>query len=204
MQQNIFILMMFVSLLGAISLGITVKFSSWSGIKLILGLSFSFWGIAFFMAQIETFYFREAFTYLTNREILNIFALLYILIYLIFGYFIAWQFEAVRLFYSGTAEELSFWGQILNTLDTNSLFIPYHFGRGLLWIVFSIPVILMMKGNLKKTVVSLVLIFSYHGFQIIMAQGIFPPAVLVAHTIETTISAGIYGGLIGHMFRIKR
>jgi hypothetical protein len=51
--------------------------------------------------------------------------------------------------------------------------------------------------------VSLMLIFSYHGFQIIMAQGIFPPEVLVAHTVETTISACIYGGLIGYMFHVQ-
>ena len=49
----------------------------------------------------------------------------------------------------------------------------------------------------------LILIFSYHGFQIVMAQGIFPQDVLIAHTIETTISACIYGGLIGYMFNIR-
>jgi len=36
-----------------------------------------------------------------------------------------------------------------------------------------------------------------------MAQGIFPQDVLIAHTIETTASACIYGGLIGYMFNIR-
>lgn len=250
MQNTILGLMLLVSLLGAIALSINVKLSEWSGIKLILALGLSFWGIEYFVAQIETFYFREAFTFMTNIEILNImlrgvittiivvpltviifgkrkatgkisikeilerieikswvkkapfFALLYIIIYLFFGYYVAWQFEAVRLFYSGTTEQLNFISQIVMTIKEMPLFLPYHFIRGLLWVAFSVPIILMMKGSRIKTMISLMLIFSYHGFQIIMAQGIFPPDVLIGHTIETTISACIYGGLIGYMFHI--
>jgi len=248
-DMQMFGLMLLVSLLGAIALSVNVKLSEWDGIGLILALGVSFWGIEYFMAQMETFYFRDAFTF-TNMEILNImlrgvittiivvpltviifgkqktikkisikeslekievtswmkkaplFALFYIIIYLFFGYYVAWQFEAVRLFYTGSAEQLDFIAQIVRTMKEMPLFLLYHFIRGLLWIVFSIPIILIM-GDRIKTMVSLMLIFSYHGFQIIMAQGIFPPEVLVAHTVETTISACIYGGLIGYMFHVQ-
>jgi len=247
MQNTIFVLMLLVSLLGAIALSINVKLSEWSGTKLILALGLSFWGIEYFIAQIETLYFREAFPFMTNMEILNImlrgvittiivvpltviifgkrkavenivikdvlakieikswmkkapvFALLYIIIYLFFGYYVAWQFEAVRLFYSGTTEQLNFINHIIMTMKGRPLFLLYHFIRGLLWIGFSVPIILMNSSRIK-TMISLMLLFSYHGFQIIMAQGIFPPDVLIGHTIETTISACIYGGLIGYMF----
>jgi hypothetical protein len=247
---QIFGLMLLASLLGAIALSINVKLSEWNGTKLIIALGLSFWGIEYFMAQIETFYFRDAFTFMTNTEILNIilrgaitttiavplsviifgkrketgkisvkeslrrvemkswmkkaplFALFYIAIYLLFGYYVAWQFEAVRLFYSGSAEQLGLIAQIVRTMKEMPLFLPYHFIRGLLWVLFSIPVILMIRGR-TKAMMSLMLIFSYHGFQIIMAQGIFPPEVLVAHTVETTISACIYGGLIGYMFHLE-
>ena len=248
MQTNMLGSMLLVSLLGTVSLFVNIKFSQWSGLKLILALSISFFGIQYFMAQIETFYFREAFTFMTNGEILNIllrglittiivvsltviifrkdkidkkinikatfkqikiynllkkavlFSVLYIIIYLFFGYYVAWQFEAVRLFYSGNTENLGFINQIVSTIDKMPFFLPYHFLRGLLWIFFSIPIILMMAGSRKKTVISLMLLFSYHGFQIIMAQGFFPPEVLFGHTIETTISAALYGGLVGYMF----
>jgi len=249
MQNTIFVLMLLVSLLGAIALSINVKLSEWSGTKLILALGLSFWGIEYFIAQIETLYFREAFPFMTNMEILNImlrgvittiivvpltviifgkrkateniiikealakikikswvkkapvFALLYIVIYLFFGYYVAWQFEAVRLFYSGTTEQLNFINHIIMTMKGRPLFLLYHFIRGLLWIGFSVPIILMNSSRIK-TMISLMLLFSYHGFQIIMAQGIFPPDVLIGHTIETTISACIYGGLIGYMFYV--
>lgn len=249
MQNTIFVLMLLVSLLGAIALSINVKLSEWSGTKLILALCLSFWGIEYFIAQIETLYFREAFPFMTNMEILNImlrgvittiivvpltviifgkrkatenivikdvlakieikswmkkgpvFALLYIIIYLFFGYYVAWQFEAVRLFYSGTTEQLNFINHIIMTMKGRPLFLLYHFIRGLLWIGFSVPIILMNSSRIK-TMISLMLLFSYHGFQIIMAQGIFPPDVLIGHTIETTISACIYGGLIGYMFYV--
>ncbi len=82
------------------------------------------------------------------------------------------------------------------------LFLPYHFVRGLLWVVFSVPIIIMMSGSRIKTMIALMLIFSYHGLQILMDQAIFPPDVVIGHTIETTISACIYGGLIGYMFYI--
>lgn len=249
-QNNMMGLMLLVSLLGAISLFVTIRLSNWKGIKLAFALSFSFFGIEYFMAQIETFFFREAFTFMTNLEILNIllrglittlmvvplavviignkhkhdwvsiknatekidlktwikkaalFAIFYILIYQFFGHFVAWQFEAVRVFYSGTTEKLSFINQFINTIKQMPLFLPYHFIRGLLWVVFSIPIVLMMAGSRKKTMISLALLFSYHGFQIIMAQGIFPTQVLIGHSIETTVSASIYGALIGYMFYI--
>jgi len=170
------------------------------------------WGIEYFMAQIETFYFRDAFTFMTNVEILNIilrgvittaivvpltviifgkqkatreisikeslerieikswmkkaplFSLFYIIIYLLFGYYVAWQFEAVRMFYSGSTEQLNFMTQIVRTMREMPLFLPYHFIRGLLWVVFSIPIILMIDGSRIKTMMGLILIFSYHGF----------------------------------------
>lgn len=243
-------LLVLVSLVGAIALSTNIKFSQWRGIKLILGLTISFWGIEYFMAQIETLYFIDAFDFISRTEVLKIllrgiitsilvvsfgtiimgksksnknspivsdlkkidikswvkksvlFAFLYIGIYLIFGYFVAWQFEATRLFYSGNGELLSFWGQIVNTINSNTLFIPYHFLRGILWVVVSIPILLMMSGSRKKTIASLMLLFSFHGLQIMLAQGIFPPDVIIGHTIETTISACIYGGLIGYLFYI--
>src|SRR5690554_2106552 len=129
-----------------------------------------------------------------------LFAVLYIIIYQFFGYYVAWQFEAVREFYSGTTEKLSFIRQLVSTINETPSFLLYHFVRGLLWVIFSVPIILIMAGSKKKTIISLILLFSYHGFQIIMAQGIFPADVLIGHTIETTISASIYGGLIGYMF----
>src|SRR6056297_2366237 len=58
MQNNTFGLMLLVSLLGAISLFYTVKKSNHSGIKLMFALGISFWGLEYFMAQIETFFFR--------------------------------------------------------------------------------------------------------------------------------------------------
>lgn len=72
MQNKMFGLMLLVSLLWAVALSVNVKLSEWSGIKLILALGLGFWGIEYFMVQIETFYFRDAFTFMTNIEILNI------------------------------------------------------------------------------------------------------------------------------------
>jgi len=250
MQSKLFLLMLFVSLLGTVSLVVVVNFSNWSQLKLFLGLSFSFFGIEYFMAQIETLYFIEAFSFMPIIEIFYIlirglittfivvaasilffgrdknsvknkfkynitninkikwlkksliFAVLYIIFYLIFGYFIAWQYEEVRIFYTGITENISFFEQVLYNIKNMNFFLPYHFLRGILWVIFSIPIILMMAGNKKKTIISLLLLFAYHGLQIIMAQGFFPPEVIVAHTIETTISASIYGILIGYLFYI--
>ncbi len=250
MQSKLFILMLLVSFIGAITLALIVKFSKWQGFRLFIGMCISFFGIEYFMAQIETLYFKEAFSFMPVTEIMNIlirgllttlilvsasiilfgsnkekarlktksifkginlvtwakkailFAFIYIILYLFFGYFIAWQFDEVRIFYTGIRENTSFINQILDNIRNMNWFLPYHFLRGLLWVVFSVPIILMMNGSKKKTIISLFLLFAYHGFQIIMAQGFFPPEVLVAHTIETTISASLYGLIIGFLFYI--
>ncbi len=70
-QNNISRLMLLVSLFGAITLLLNVKLSKERGIKLMLALGFSFWGIEYFQAQIETFYFRDAFIFMSDIEILN-------------------------------------------------------------------------------------------------------------------------------------
>lgn len=247
-QDSFFVSMGLVSLLGAIVLSVIVKFSDWGGIRLFLSLCLSFWGIEYFQAQIESFFFRDAFTFMSTMEMVNValrgalttliavavsvlvwgkartvndidigatvrcidrklwakkaflFSGIYIAIYLFFGYFVAWQFEAVRIFYSGSAEQLSWIDQIAKTITERPYFIPYNIMRGVLWVVFSMPVVFMMRGNRFRTVLSLMLLFSFHGFQIVMARGFFPPDVLVGHAIETTISATLYGGIIGFMF----
>lgn len=69
-------------------------------------------------------------------------------------YYVAWQFEAVRLFYSGSAENLSFINQIVNTINEMPLFLP------IIFLGVSIPIILMMSGSRNKTDVNKGIILS--------------------------------------------
>ena len=72
-------------------------------------------------------------------------ALVYPLIYETFGYYIAWQNEHLRLFYSHSTELKSFFTQLSGFFCDGIYF--FQVLRGIIWVVISIPVVLLVRQN---------------------------------------------------------
>ena len=123
----------------------------------------------------------------------------YVIIYFVFGYFVAWQFEAVRLFYSESAENAGFIGQIQQTLQTQSFIFLFQFFRGFLWIMIGFPIVLYLKGSNKEKILACVFLYSLSAIQLIVDNPFMPQQVRMAHLLEIAASNGLFGLLIGYV-----
>jgi hypothetical protein len=136
---------------------------------------------------------------------LTLLPLVYVLLYFTFGYFVAWQWVDVRTFYSGSGEIQPFFAHVADLIAWDPLIFPWQLLRGLLWVGLAVPVILMMKGRRWEVSLALGLLFGLLlTIPLIIPNPLMPPAVRLAHFLETSTSTFIYGWLIGWLLRTAR
>jgi len=133
---------------------------------------------------------------------LCIIGVIYLCVYMFFGYFVAWQFEELRTFYSGSPEKLSFWGQIANNIKTNPVIIPFQILRGILFAAAIIPIRLMINKKLTF-LISVCLIYLCTAIVLIIPNALFPDMVRIAHLIEMTSSMLLFGIIVGNILWSK-
>ena len=120
----------------------------------------------------------------------------YVVLYFLFGYFVAWQSQELRIFYGGPAELNSFANQIRATLMSKPDMLFFQYARGILWIVCLIP---LFKGFTGKRVELIVLsslaLALLPAAQLAFANPLMPANVSLYHFWEVSISTGIFGAL---------
>ena len=123
--------------------------------------------------------------------------IVYPLLYFLFGYFVAWQFPAVREFYSGSTVLAPFFQFIRTQFATNSTLVFWQMARGAVWVLVALPVIRMLKGTSREAAVTLGLIFALvMNSQHIPPNPYMPGMVRLAHFIETASSNFLWGMFI--------
>lgn len=124
--------------------------------------------------------------------------LIYTAVYFLFGYFVAWQFEKVRVFYSGTAENAGFIGQLMNNANDNPIIYPFQFIRGVMFALFLLPLLYMLRAKgRKKFIISVCLTYLTTAVLLIIPNVLFPDAVRWAHFIEMFSSMLVFGVITG-------
>jgi len=128
---------------------------------------------------------------------LGLIAVVYVVLYFMAGYFIAWQNPAVRAFYGG-GDLGGFWQQMSNNLDFYPGLLPFQLLRGVLWALFVLPVIRMTKGPAWKTGLLVgMLIGVLFNIGHIMANPFIPDAsVRLSHLVETASSNFVFGFIL--------
>jgi hypothetical protein len=122
-------------------------------------------------------------------------ALAYPLLYFLAGYLIAFRFDAVRIFYTGSAEQRSFlaaardfWTDGLRTFQTI---------RGAVWILIALPVIRMLKARAWGTAIAVGLLFALlMNTQHLLPNQHMPAGIRAVHFIETASSNFLWGILV--------
>jgi len=222
-----------------------IKNTEYFGKKLFINLLFVMFFIQYFMTQIETLFFGNAFTVITKLDIilimftglfplsgviallvnffqtksnlcksvkinikdiamkLGIIGIIYLCAYMIFGYFVAWQFEELRLFYTSSTEKLSFWGQMANNIKTNPIIIPFQIIRGILFGLAIIPIKNMVNKNKIVFIISVCLIYLCTAIVLIIPNVLFPDMVRIAHLIEMSSSMLFFGIIVGYILYSK-
>ena len=120
----------------------------------------------------------------------------YILLYMLFGYFVAWQSQVLRLFYGGPAELNSFFNQWGQSLMNRPELLVFQYFRGLLWIVCLVPLFKGFSGKrIELVILSALALALLPTMQLAFANPLMPPTVSLYHFIEVSVSTGIFGAL---------
>jgi hypothetical protein len=135
---------------------------------------------------------------------LIIIGIIYLCLYMIFGYFVAWQFEELRLFYSGSTEKLSFWGQMGNNIGANPIIIPFQILRGILFGIGIYPIKNIVNKNKNVFIISVCLIYLCTAIVLIIPNVLFPDMVRIAHLIEMFSSMLLFGIIVGNILWNKK
>ena len=123
--------------------------------------------------------------------------IIYLCVYMIFGYFVAWQFEDLRIFYTGSSEKLSFWGQMANIIKTSPVTFPFQILRGTLFGLAVIPIFKMINKNKTVFIITVCLIYLCTAIVLIIPNVLFPDIVRIAHLIEMLGSMLLFGIIVG-------
>lgn len=120
---------------------------------------------------------------------LAVIAGVYVVLYFGFGYFVAWQNPALRDMYGGGANAQVF--------DYARL-VPFQIVRGVLWALFTLPVIRMTRGPRWQVVLLVALFLSLPPtIALALPNPIMPDAsVRLSHFIETSTSNFINGAFL--------
>lgn len=135
---------------------------------------------------------------------LTVIAILYVIIYWIAGYYIAWQNPELRSFYGSQGEIMPFWDHTIQTLsDTPDLLILQLF-RGTLFALFVYPVI--RGSSVSPWITALIIgsLLAIPSLGHIIANPLIPSAeVRFTHMIETIPSTFLFGVIITLIFHRK-
>ncbi|MBT8291675.1 MAG: hypothetical protein HKN52_09695 [Eudoraea sp.] len=129
------------------------------------------------------------------KKILLLSVVIWPLIYFAFGYFVAWQFEEVRLLYSGTTQIDSL-SEIMKGNFQSGLYL-FQIFRGFLWVFIGILVLKIARGTRISKSILLGLLFTILGSSgLLLPNPIMPETVRMAHLLETSTSSFIWGFII--------
>ncbi|NIM06337.1 MAG: hypothetical protein GTN65_12145, partial [Armatimonadetes bacterium] len=75
-------------------------------------------------------------------------AVFYVFVYFLFGYFVAWQWEETRLYYTGSTAIKPFFVHFRDLfLIEDPLILPFQVLRGALWTALAVAIVRMMKAK---------------------------------------------------------
>ncbi|HEX6268927.1 MAG TPA: hypothetical protein VFZ43_01715 [Anaerolineales bacterium] len=120
----------------------------------------------------------------------------YFVLYSLFGYFVAWQSQELRLFYGGPPELKSFADQMLSTLMSKPEFPIFQYFRGVLWILCLIPLFKAFSGGRVELIaLSALALGLLPTAALAFPNPLMPAEVSLYHFWEVSISMGIFGAL---------
>ena len=128
---------------------------------------------------------------------LAVIAVVYVILYFTFGYFVAWRHPGVAEYYGGT-DPGSFAAQMGTVLRNTPWLVPFQIVRAMCWVALALPVIRMLKGKWPETALSIGLLFAVvMNAPLLLPNPYMPEPVRMAHLVETASSNFIFGIFVG-------
>ncbi len=123
-------------------------------------------------------------------------AVLYVMIYFTFGYYVAWRTPGLPEFYGGT-DPGTFLGQLANVMRDTPWLLLLQVFRGLIWTGIGWLIVGMHKGRPWEVVLATGVAFTVlMNASLLFPNPFWPPVVARAHAIELVSSNLLYGMLL--------
>jgi hypothetical protein len=123
-------------------------------------------------------------------------AVIYIILYMFFGYYVAWQSQELRLFYGGPAELNSFIAQWGVSLMGRPEMPVFQYFRGILWMLCLVPLFMGFTGSrMEMVILSALALGLLPTAQLAFANPLMPAKVSAYHFVEVLVSTGVFGAL---------
>lgn len=130
---------------------------------------------------------------------LSLIACVYVIIYFVFGYFVAWQFSAVREYYGG-GELQGFFSHLSAVVSDSTWLIGFQLLRGLIWAVLGLLIVKIVGNRKLAAPLAVGLAFAVlMNSQLLLPNPFMPEAVRMAHLLETASSNFLFGCFAGWM-----
>lgn len=129
---------------------------------------------------------------------LALLAVVYVVVYFVFGYFVPWQSPTVREYYTGTTDILPFHIHLLNSVTGAPALPLFQILRGVLWAGLALLIVWMTESRSWQIGVVIAL-----SFAVLLASGLIfpnpymPAQVRQAHFLELASSMFAYGIIAG-------
>jgi len=143
---------------------------------------------------------RQQFTLVVNEwrpfvvPFLLLSCIVYPFIYLTFGYYIAWQNENLRIFYTKSSELTSFFHQGAGSFADGLYF--FQILRAAIWVIATIPLVIMLR-HIKGYYLLVGLFTSLlPAAQLFIPNPYMPREIAMIHFVETASSNFIWGAVI--------
>ena len=118
---------------------------------------------------------------------------LHIVLYFVFGYYVAWKSPELRAFYGGE-DPGSFWLQMVSVVQGTPLLIPVQVLRGILWGLMAVILANSLTGSRWSAALITAGVFVIvFALPLVIPNPFMPEAVRLAHLIETVLSRGLFG-----------
>lgn len=118
--------------------------------------------------------------------------LVFLALYYLFGYYVAWQNPALRAYYGGT-DPGSFAAQMIGTVQSVPWMLPFQFARGLLWVALAALVLHMMRGHWWEVGLAVSALFALPVLYLLLPNPIMPEEIRMAHLVETLPYQFLFG-----------
>ncbi len=129
-------------------------------------------------------------------NVLILIVIAYPLLYFTFGYYVAWQSEAVRIYYSDSAQLDSFWTMMKRNVFESKLYL-FQIARGPIWLGLGYIFLSSYNGSRSHAALILGGLFAIlMNAQHLIPNTIMPDTVRAFHAVETASSNFIWGVLV--------
>lgn len=127
----------------------------------------------------------------------GVIAIIYLIIYWLAGYFIAWQNPELRAFYGSPGEITPFFTHTYNTFIVSPGIMILQLARGILFAVIVLPIIIASKLKPWQTALLVASLFAIPHLVHINPNPLMPLAsVRLSHMVETATSTFVFGLII--------